>query len=544
MMPLSVQAGPKDPPHQNSAKKTFMLTTASQSPAVPKQPNASDNTFTDKVYVKWQPVRGANRYRVFRCRNTSTSARSCSEAGVVSGSHLNDTAAIPDRIYYYRIQACRNAVCSSLSKADKGIRKPKLSSIQFTVPFKVTHINPQIKEIVPMCRLFNNSVLSNANEVGLDRTPISVNGRTQIKAQAHVQVSTNLHPGKKLEDSVRYSCTLYVSKKTTSGLFAYSTTTSDPALKAASPPTNVVTGNINIHNARLTGNVAAGNMILSIRTKPLNAQGISVTPKPTAIKFSVPLNVRNIHADIHYVVPRCGIFTGSVMSNANELGLIYKYFPVDQYRRVKKNVTLTLTQAQLHPGKSMDNVTKYACTLYIATGVNQPHLIYDRSSSDDKIKAYGTPVNVVTGNINPASASGSGTINVQAGQLRATGSILGVPAITTHFRNIPTPSSGSQAGMHNIRNLDVRITPVQGAQVYMYSVKYRNGEHNGHPNHPTNNMTHMKNHLVIFGATSATFVENCQKRILAISVKACLSEANANNYATKCGLAVSRNVSH
>ncbi len=251
----------------------------------PQKPNASDSTEINKVVISWTQSGNANSaYHLQRCSNKAN-INSCKEIDYSKNNSYDDIHTIPGKTVYYRIKHCitfnegsfhqMGAQCSDLSDSDEGTRKLKLSSIQFTIPVNITHINPQIKDIVPMCRLFNNNVLSNTNEVGLDRTPINVNGRNQITTQALVTVSTNLHPGKKLEDSIRYNCTLYMSKKSVNGLFVYSTTTNDPALKAATTPTNVVTGNVNIHDARLVGNVIVGKMILKIKTQPLKATGIN-----------------------------------------------------------------------------------------------------------------------------------------------------------------------------------------------------------------------------------------------------------------------------
>ena len=241
----------------------------------PGQVSASDNIELNRVTVSWQRQNHADFYRVFRCLN-ATAGNTCTQLVTLANKlGFSDTTAIPGKQYYYRVRACVQAGCSDLSAADAGKRKLKLHSIRFQVPLNVSGIHIGIKEVIPLCRVFNSNIMSNSNEVANGSLKILVNNSRKVQQSVNLTISDNIHPGKQFENSTHYSCTLYVSKKNKPGLFVYSTTTSDIMLKALVPPVNVVNGLIDINSAVPEGNVVAGKMTVKVNTARLKATGMN-----------------------------------------------------------------------------------------------------------------------------------------------------------------------------------------------------------------------------------------------------------------------------
>ncbi len=155
----------------------------------------------------------------------------------------------------------------------------------------------------------------------------------------------------------------------------------------------------------------------------ISALGLTNTARAQtlqSVSFRVPLNVSNIHQDVKFLAPMCRIFTGDVTSNANQLGAVRPDIAVPASRNVSQKVTMTITKANLSPGKSLDDATLYSCTLYVKKSANGPLLAYALSSQEAATRAVGNaPRNVVTGvvqagrekalmiNTSPLSAKGT-----------------------------------------------------------------------------------------------------------------------------------------
>jgi len=241
---------------------------------IPSKPTASDDTFTDKIRINWNSINGADSYEVHRCTNSLAS--SCVRVRLVQTLTYDDTEAVPGTQYNYRITACKTTSqvdCSDKSAADPGKRKFSLQKITSTVALNVNHIHPDIVALVPMCRVFSNSVTSNANEIGLDRVEVPISGNRAVTGNKSVSITTNLHPGKKLEDAVTYTCTLYLKKAT--GLFVYSTNAPDISTRSTSTPVNSYRGTINVSAAKFEWR-NGGSMHLDIGASTrLTATGVT-----------------------------------------------------------------------------------------------------------------------------------------------------------------------------------------------------------------------------------------------------------------------------
>ncbi len=155
----------------------------------------------------------------------------------------------------------------------------------------------------------------------------------------------------------------------------------------------------------------------------ISALGLTNTARAEtlqSVSFRVPLNVSNIHQDIKFLAPMCRVFTGDVASNANQMGAVRPDIAVPASRNVSQKVTMTISKANLAPGKSLDDATLYSCMLYVKKSANGPLLSYTLSSQDAATRAIGNrPRNVVTGvvqagrekalmiNTSPLSAKGT-----------------------------------------------------------------------------------------------------------------------------------------
>jgi fibronectin type 3 domain-containing protein len=86
----------------------------------PKNVQASDGTYPDKVRITWTASAGATSYKLYR----ATSADGTKTLlGSLAGLLANDSSATKGVTYYYWVQACREALCSDFSASDSGWRR-------------------------------------------------------------------------------------------------------------------------------------------------------------------------------------------------------------------------------------------------------------------------------------------------------------------------------------------------------------------------------------------------------------------------------------
>jgi len=86
-------------------------------PSVPQGVSASDGDYPDRILVSWNPVRGAQRYEVFRAESEEGDYAKIGESTTTT---FSDTEAQGNRLYWYRVRACNQFGCSALSEPDSG----------------------------------------------------------------------------------------------------------------------------------------------------------------------------------------------------------------------------------------------------------------------------------------------------------------------------------------------------------------------------------------------------------------------------------------
>jgi hypothetical protein len=89
--------------------------------ATPTGVLASDGIYTDRIRLTWDAVVEASSYEIWR--STTNASDSASLIATINGSPYEDTAVIPEQIYYYWVKAKRSTVASDFSLADAGWRE-------------------------------------------------------------------------------------------------------------------------------------------------------------------------------------------------------------------------------------------------------------------------------------------------------------------------------------------------------------------------------------------------------------------------------------
>jgi cytochrome c peroxidase len=86
----------------------------------PTNVTASDNSYTTKVGVGWDAVRGATLYRVLR--GTTNDTTTAVDVGTTAAASFFDTTATPGQTFFYWVRAENGSNVSALSQPDQGSR--------------------------------------------------------------------------------------------------------------------------------------------------------------------------------------------------------------------------------------------------------------------------------------------------------------------------------------------------------------------------------------------------------------------------------------
>jgi cytochrome c peroxidase len=87
---------------------------------------ASDNSYSTKVGVTWEAVRGATSYRILR--NTTGDAGTAVSLGTTAADAFFDTTATPGQTFFYWVQAENGSNVGPLSQPDQGARANGLTN--------------------------------------------------------------------------------------------------------------------------------------------------------------------------------------------------------------------------------------------------------------------------------------------------------------------------------------------------------------------------------------------------------------------------------
>lgn len=81
---------------------------------------ASDNSYSTKVGLTWDAIRGATLYRIFR--NTTNDPNTATSVGTTVEGAFFDTSATAGQTFFYWVRAENGALVSPLSQSDSGTR--------------------------------------------------------------------------------------------------------------------------------------------------------------------------------------------------------------------------------------------------------------------------------------------------------------------------------------------------------------------------------------------------------------------------------------
>lgn len=89
-------------------------------PAAPTGLNASDNWYINKVGLRWDAIRGATLYRIFR--NPVNNPSTATDVGTTQANLFFDTTATVGQTYFYWVRAENSAGQSLFGAPDQGTR--------------------------------------------------------------------------------------------------------------------------------------------------------------------------------------------------------------------------------------------------------------------------------------------------------------------------------------------------------------------------------------------------------------------------------------
>ncbi|MCY7375042.1 MAG: hypothetical protein LH472_03625, partial [Pyrinomonadaceae bacterium] len=88
--------------------------------SAPTGVSASDGSYSAKVGVTWDTIRGATAYRIFR--NPTNDGATAESLGTTAAGAFFDATAVAGQTYFYWVRAENGSTLSNLSQADTGLR--------------------------------------------------------------------------------------------------------------------------------------------------------------------------------------------------------------------------------------------------------------------------------------------------------------------------------------------------------------------------------------------------------------------------------------
>lgn len=87
--------------------------------SAPTSVSASDAEYANKIGVRWDTIRDATLYRVYR--NTTNNGATATDVGTTQANYFFDPTAVYPTLYYYWVRAESGATLSALSSPDQGV---------------------------------------------------------------------------------------------------------------------------------------------------------------------------------------------------------------------------------------------------------------------------------------------------------------------------------------------------------------------------------------------------------------------------------------
>ncbi len=88
--------------------------------SAPTGVSASNGSYTTKIGINWDPIRGATSYRIFR--NTTNNPNGAVDVGVTAAPYFFDASAAQNTNFFYWVRAENSSLVSDLSAAAQGLR--------------------------------------------------------------------------------------------------------------------------------------------------------------------------------------------------------------------------------------------------------------------------------------------------------------------------------------------------------------------------------------------------------------------------------------
>jgi cytochrome c peroxidase len=81
---------------------------------------ASDGDYADSVGIRWDAIRDASLYRIYR--NTTNNSSTAADVGTTAANYFFDTTAVTSQVYFFWVRAENGETFSQLSSPDQGNR--------------------------------------------------------------------------------------------------------------------------------------------------------------------------------------------------------------------------------------------------------------------------------------------------------------------------------------------------------------------------------------------------------------------------------------
>src|SRR5690349_8440678 len=88
--------------------------------AAPTDVAATDGVYSTKVLLRWDTMRGATRYRIFR--NTTNDPATATDLGTTPANTFFDLTAPQGQTFFYWVRSENAATTSGFSQAEQGTR--------------------------------------------------------------------------------------------------------------------------------------------------------------------------------------------------------------------------------------------------------------------------------------------------------------------------------------------------------------------------------------------------------------------------------------